>query len=310
MQELLCSIHNYTKFSGNGISFYDMAQAALSCGLDVVFTTDRNIYPAGYDQYYYKDLQRVLMLSGEELFDPINPEKPHYLSLGTGLEQFNRNIAASRDEIRILLAKPENNGNFRHFELINAQELLYRGLEPGLKAINSNINAYENLLMNDFKAIMTAGTFSSEFPTKHTCRELFSTACNHLLTDENFTGDMIHDKLLALRAIKNGNLFAAIDGLSDAKGFRFTAEGDDQSFSIRPGDTVTLKNSITFKISIPESCTCRLIRNGKIIKEWQQCRQVPYTIYEPGYYRVECALIRRRSLCSWIYTNPIYVRRG
>ena len=67
MEEFLCSIHNYTKFSSMTSSFYDIAQAALDCGLDAVFTTDKNVYAAGHDQYYYRAEKRMLMICGEEL---------------------------------------------------------------------------------------------------------------------------------------------------------------------------------------------------------------------------------------------------
>ena len=45
MNEILCSLHNYTKFSGFSNSFYDMAQAGLDCGLDVVIPETINNVP-------------------------------------------------------------------------------------------------------------------------------------------------------------------------------------------------------------------------------------------------------------------------
>ena len=96
----------------------------------------------------------------------------------------------------------------------------------------------------------------------------------------------------------------------DSKGFRFIAEGNNQDSVALPGDTIYLRNSITLKIRIPETCTCRLIHNGKVMKEWRQCKQIPFVIYDPGYYRVECSIQVRRELYDWIFTNPIYVRKG
>jgi len=116
--------------------------------------------------------------------------------------------------------------------------------------------------------------------------------------------------LLILKKLKAGNLYIALDGLSDAHGFHFIAEGNNDEAKAYPGDTIYLKNSITLKITCPQSCVCTLIRNGKPVKEWLQCRQVPYTIYEPGYYRVQCALTIRRNLYTWIVCNPIYVVKG
>ena len=103
MEEILCSIHNYTKFSGRDISLYSLAQAALDCGADVLFTTDRNIYLSGHDQFYYRSGRRLLLICGEELFDPLNRDQQHYLSLGIEKEQFNLNVSNPQSEVRILV---------------------------------------------------------------------------------------------------------------------------------------------------------------------------------------------------------------
>lgn len=310
MEEILCSFHNYTKFSGYPYSFYDMSQQALDCGLDAVITTDKNIYPTGHDQYYYRSGKKLLVVCGEELFDPLSEDSPRYISLGVDREQFNKEIGNPREEIRIPRNISAENNNFRHFELINSEELLIQGLNQSLQNIRKNFIEFDNLLLSSQRCVCLAGTRSSSLTSKHTCAELFSTAYNHILTEEGFTGDLIHDKLLLLKSIKNGNLFLALDGLADAKGFRFSAEGNNRDSIALPGDMIHLQNSITLKIRTPESCTCRLIHNGKTIKEWRECKQIPFVIYEPGYYRVECALTIRRNIYDWIFSNPIYVRKG
>ena len=314
MEEILCSIHNYTKFSSQFSSqpgsFYDIAQAALDCGLDAVFTTDKNVYAVGHDQYYYRSEKRMLMLCGEELSDPLSEQGSSYLSLGADKEQFNRRIPTPQNEIRILLTDTSENGQFRHIELLNAQKLLHRGLTAGMDDLQKNLRYFDNLLQADKQFTGLAGTCTRDITSKYTWQELFSTVCNHIISDESLKGDLTHDKLLLLRKIKSGNLYFAIDGLHDARGFSFSAEGNNADAIAYPGDSIYLKNSITLKITCPESCTCRLIRNGAVIKEWQQCKQVPYTIYEPGYYRVECALTIRRTLYTWIISNPIYVAKG
>ena len=310
MEEFLCSIHNYTKLSSFPGSFFDIAQAALDCGLDAVFCTDRNVYAEGHDQYYYRAGKRMLLICGEELSDPVSDQIPSYLSLGTEREQFNRNIQNFQNEIRILLDNNPETGQFRHIEMINAQDLLNKGLSAGMNDIQKNIDFFDSLLLSDKQFTAIAGTCSHFTASKYTYQELFSTACNHIISDEPLNGDFIHDKLLLLKKIKNGNLYLALDGLNDAHGFRFSAEGDNSDAIAYPGDSIHLKNSITLKIICPESCTCRLIRNGKLLKEWYQCKRVPYTIYEPGYYRVECALTIRRTLYTWILSNPIYAAKG
>ena len=310
MEEILCSIHKYTKYSGYDISLYDLAQSALDCGIDVIFTTDRNIYLQGHDQFYYRSGRRLLMICGEELFDPLHQDQQHYISLGIEKEQFNLNISDPQSEIRILIDPVGLNFSFRHLELINAEDILRQGLSSSQKKIRDHISIFDDLLNREIRCTGLAGTCSSRHRRSFSYPELISTAINHILSDEPLTGDLIHDKMTVYKALKAGRVFMAVDGLCDAKGFVFSAEGSNEDEIAYPGDTIYLKNSITLKVNIPEVCVCRLIRNGKLLKEWRQCRQVPYTIYEPGYYRVECALNRRHDLYDWIFTNPIYAVKG
>src|SRR6185437_2262756 len=48
-------------------------------------------------------------------------------------------------------------------------------------------------------------------------------ASNHILSREPLTGDFQSDRRLVYRAIRNGNLFFALDILGDSDGFRFSA---------------------------------------------------------------------------------------
>ena len=310
MEEILCSIHNYSKFSGFRYSFYEMAQSALTCGLDVICTSDKNIYPNGYNQFYYKDGKRVLFICGEELFDPIADPGVPYISLGIEREQFNRRIGDLQNEIRIGFPNQTQEIKTRHIEILNAEDFLRQTITPGQNIFRSNIDYFDEIQKNGQRIVALAGTCSNNHNESFNYQELFSTACNHIFLEEKPTGDLIHDKLSVLQGIKTGRLYIALDGFADAKGFRFSAEGNNQDAVAWPGDMIYLKNSITLKINNPDFCTCRLIHNGTVIKEWQRCKQVPYTIYEPGYYRVECALTIRKNLYDWIFSNPIYVVKG
>ena len=312
MEEILCSIHNYTKFSGNGISFYDLAQSALSCGLDAVFVTDRNVYPQGHDQYYYKEGKRLLLYCGEELFDPLNEGAGHYLSIGIEREQFNLKIFEPANEIRIRTDMTNDAGPFRFVEIMNAQDLLSKDLSEGLNKTTERLKLLDAQMGTGFRVTVVAGTCSYALlnDKKHSYAELFSTVMNHIYTKEPFTGELRHDKDLVMRSMRNGNLYCAIDGLCDAKGFMFSAEGETPEDTAFPGDSIHMKNSVTFKNQTPAECTCRLFRNGECVREWHRCRQVPYNVYEPGVYRVECHLVRRNREYLWICSNPIYVLRG
>ena len=310
MEEILCSIHNYTKFSSDKVSFYELAQFGLDCGLDVIITTDKNVYPSGYEQYYYRDGRRIMILCGEELYDPVTQDSLHYLTLGIDREQFNLNINTPQSEVRISVAPAQWEKPHKHIEIMNAQSILRKGHASSQKELQNNLQYFDTLLNNDQRAIITAGTCSSFSDRVNTYPELFSTVCNHLFLDEALSGDFKQDKLLVLKALKAGHSYTAIDGLADAKGFSFTAEGENRDRTAMPGDTIYLKQSITLKINNPEPCVCRLVRNGQTVREWRQCKQVPYTIYEPGCFRIESRITRRNDVYDWIFSNPIYVVKG
>jgi len=310
MEEILCSLHNYTKLSGGVDSFYELAQHAIDCGIDAVFTTDKNIYAEGHTGYYYRSEKKLLLLCGEELFDPLSGPDQSYLSLGIEKEQFNRKIGDSQNEIRIRLNLQSEVKRSRHIELINSEDILQDGIYSGQKLIRKNLNYFDELLNSKQRYITVSGTCSSDHRKKFTYPELLSTAINHLLTENNLTGDLDTDKNDLLSCIRSGRLYIGLDGLADAKGFRFSAEGNNQDSTAYPGDTIYIKNSITFKITTPEACTCRLLKDGNVIREWEHCKQIPYTIYEPGVYRTECALTIRRNSFDWIFSNPIYVVKG
>ncbi len=310
MEEILCSIHNYTKFTDNKTSFYELAQFGLDCGLDVIVTTDKNVYPGGYDQFFFRDGKRVMIICGEEIFDPLAQTPLHHLTFGIDKEQFNLKINTPQSEVRISVDPAGWEKAFKHIEFMNAQEILQQGYTAAQKMIRKNLDCFDNILNNDQRAVIVAGTCSSFSKRTNTYPELLSTVCNHLLSDEALSGDYSQDKLIALKALQMGHLFTAIDGVKPAKGFSFTAEGENQDRTAIQGDTIYLKRSITLKINNPEACVCRLIRNGRIIREWHQCKQVPYTIYEPGCFRVECLISGRNNLYDWIFSNPIYVVKG
>jgi len=310
MEEILCSLHNYTKLSGDSDSFYELAQHAIDCGIDAIFTTDKNIYAEGHTRYYYRSEKKLLLICGEELFDPLSDPNQRYLSLGIEKEQFNRKIGNIPNEIRIRLNFQSEVKQSRHLELINAEDILQEGIYAGQKLIRKNLNYFDSLLNSRQRYIAVSGTCSSNHRKKFTYPELISTVINHLFTEKSFTGDLNTDKDNLLSCIRSGRLYIGLDGLADAKGFRFSAEGNNQDSIAYPGDTLYIRNSITFKITTPEACTCRLLKDGKVIREWNHCKQIPYTIYESGIYRIECSLIIRRNSFDWIFSNPIYVVKG
>lgn len=313
MEEITCSLHNYTKFSGiNTYSYYDMAQSALECGIDAVLTADRNVLVKGRGGYFYKAGKRTLVLSGTESFDPLDSASPRTISV-----DFSPKDAYGRErkllKISVYNSSAENAffaPSPSHKELFTTQDLLKRGFYPSLAEIHKRLSGIDALWNKHQRPIITAGNCSSYQTAPFQYPQLFSSVSNHLLIPNALTGDINSDTNMLYDALKTGRLFIAFDGLRPAKGFCFLAVGDNDEEPAYPGEQIILRNSVTLKIRVPANCRCRLFRSGAILREWVNIASIPYTATEPGVYRVECVIEHNRRFLDWIYTNPIYVIKG
>jgi hypothetical protein len=98
--EIVGNLHVHTRYSDGHGGHEDVAHAALDAGLDFVVVTDHNVWVSGIDDYYYRDQDRVLMLTGEEVHDQTRkPQKNHLLMYETRRElaQFARDPQALID---------------------------------------------------------------------------------------------------------------------------------------------------------------------------------------------------------------------
>lgn len=86
MQEIIVNLHNHSNISSGTANYYEMAQAGLNAGIDVLIVTEHNILIHEKDQYYHRDGKNVLLLAGEEIKDPARPYENHILVLDTDLE--------------------------------------------------------------------------------------------------------------------------------------------------------------------------------------------------------------------------------
>ena len=62
MPEIVLNLHMHTCFSDGTGTHEEIAQAALSTGLDAVIVTDHNVYVDGPEGYYYDGKRRVLLV--------------------------------------------------------------------------------------------------------------------------------------------------------------------------------------------------------------------------------------------------------
>jgi hypothetical protein len=134
----------------------------------------------------------------------------------------------------------------------------------------------------------------------------FSAINTHIISTEPLNGDITHDRRLVLDSLANGHCFIGYDLAGQTRGFRFTAQGKDNSVIM--GDDIVTDGGVTLQIKLPEPADCRLLQNGKIISTWTRHQVCTYITTEPGIYRVE---VYRRYLGKyrgWIFSNPIFLR--
>ncbi|RME07537.1 MAG: hypothetical protein D6803_03730 [Anaerolineae bacterium] len=83
MNEYLVNLHMHTVYSDGHATHSEIARAALRAGVDVIITTDHNVWVQGVEGYHQDGERRVLLLVGEEVHDQRRkPQKNHLLVFG------------------------------------------------------------------------------------------------------------------------------------------------------------------------------------------------------------------------------------
>jgi hypothetical protein len=129
---------------------------------------------------------------------------------------------------------------------------------------------------------------------------------NHILISESLLGDEQNDKKVILEAIRRGCIFIGYDLPASTKGFRFTAHGEQGVCEM--GSSMLIRKGVTLQIHLPKAAECRLIKDGKLEKKWNNQTILSYTTTNPGIYRVEAYLPYLGRRRGWIFSNPIYLK--
>jgi hypothetical protein len=133
----------------------------------------------------------------------------------------------------------------------------------------------------------------------------FRSINTHILTLDPFTGDFDLDKQVVLNALKNGRAFIGYDLPSPTNGFNFHAK--NRRSKALMGEEIRLTDEVSLQIKLPRKAECQLLRNGNIVKIWNNQENSTFVTNEPGNYRVEAYLKFRGKRRGWIFSNPIYV---
>lgn len=131
---------------------------------------------------------------------------------------------------------------------------------------------------------------------------LFKSIRTHILTDTALMPSENHEEDLQnlYRNLLDCRAFISNFYCGDARGFRFRAENSRETAEI--GGELKLDDQTHFHISIPQTATTKLFRNGIHLAS-QKGRDLVFEVTEKGIYRVEVYYFDR----PWIFSNHISI---
>jgi hypothetical protein len=140
-------------------------------------------------------------------------------------------------------------------------------------------------------------------------------ASNHILSREPLTGDFQSDKSVVYAAIRNGNLFFALDILGDSSGFRFSATQEGRSAIMGEGLVAGVETNFSVRLPRIESNSRLEIvvyRDGVELLR-KSGHDLTFQATRAGAYRVEVlakvpTFFGWGRMAPWIYSNPIYLK--
>lgn len=192
------------------------------------------------------------------------------------------------------------------------------GLNPDLAAHNPHplaIQRWDSLLAAGRQVVAVGGADAHALimrfgPFKRTIYPYqyhFRAINTHVLTPEPLTWrNFEQDSRLIYQALQKGHCFIGYDLPASTKGFRFTAQ--TKQGALLMGDQAEINGSVTLQVRLPIPAECHLIRDGQVIKTWQDQQIGAYITKEPGVYRVEAYIQFMGKRRGWIFSNPIYLR--
>jgi hypothetical protein len=135
----------------------------------------------------------------------------------------------------------------------------------------------------------------------------FSAINNHLLINNELTGNIQKDKAEIMEAFSQGRLFVGYDLPQPTTGFRFFAQVDQGQ--VEMGGTGQFRQGATLHARLPSPAEVRLLRDGKVVFEKQRTDSCTYFTEQAGTYRLEAYIHYRGKKRGWIFSNPVILKR-
>ena len=176
------------------------------------------------------------------------------------------------------------------------------------------LSLWDELLAKGRPIVAIGGSDAHEFKeslgpisrTLYPIEKHFQAINNHLLLQKPLNGETAEDKSLIMEALRSGHTFVGYDLPASTRGFRFTAHQAEKDSIM--GDTISVKESITLQIKLPQPTECHLLKDGEPIRSTMKRDTIVHKAEQPGVYRVEAYIHYKGKRRGWIFSNPIYIR--
>ncbi len=140
MEELITNLHIHTKYSDGAATHRELMKIALEIGLDVLITTDHNVYVENVEGYLREEKRQVLLLVGEEVHNPERiPQKCHLLAFGV-----NRSMFAYAHSPQLLVDQINASGGLA-FLAHPYEDALPTFHQPDISWVDWNVDGYAGI---------------------------------------------------------------------------------------------------------------------------------------------------------------------
>lgn len=177
------------------------------------------------------------------------------------------------------------------------------------------LKKWDELLKQGQRVVAIGGTDAHAFPASigplqrilFPYEYHFKTINTHLYIPHPLLHDYESDRQMILSALTNGRAFIGYDLPELTRGFRFYAQGMDRTAWM--GEEISAQRGVTFQVCLPRIAECHLIKDGIVLRKWNNRENYTHITNEPGIYRIEAFIDFLGKRRGWIYSNPIYVRK-
>jgi hypothetical protein len=138
---------------------------------------------------------------------------------------------------------------------------------------------------------------------------VFGAMSVRLRVERALTGDAKVDASMVFRAIREGHLYTAIDGVAAPPEFEFTAT--NALGTVRMGDQLAVAGPVTLHVrsNAPEGFATTIWNGATAVVADRREQDFSVTMpADPAVYWVEIRADGTRATIPWITSNPVYVR--